>query len=263
LANKAAIWLHWLFLFLLAVVFALEIVSLAFSLSFVDALDAALVVIAAASTLAAMSRRLPVQNVLMAGFGAGVIGGGLWALDTRTGLPFGSFIYTAGAGSPLFETMPLAMPLLWIFVVLNSRGVSRMILRPWRKTKSYGYRVVGLTAILALVFDLAFEPFAFRVRHYWLWEPTKLPLTWDGAPALDFLAWGLVTVLILLFITPALINKRPRSRWTPDYHPLCMWLGGVLFFGAACAAHGIWLAVLADAVIIAAVTTFTLRGAKW
>ena len=74
------------------------------------------------------------------------------------------------------------MPLIWVVVILNSRGVARLILRPWRKIRNYGFWLIGLTAALTMLFDLAFDPFASRVKHYWLWVPTKLPLTWQGAP---------------------------------------------------------------------------------
>jgi len=69
-----------------------------------------------------------------------------------------------------------------VVTILNSRGVARLILRPWRKTRRYGFWLIGLTAALALVFDLGLEPFATRVKSYWLWSPTKLGLSWYGAP---------------------------------------------------------------------------------
>ena len=93
---------------------------------------------------------------------------------------------------------------------------------------------MGLTALLTVLFDLALDPFAARVKHYWLWLPTKFPVTWQGAPLVNFLSWAAVSLLILAFVTPALINKNPVRR-APDFHPLAVWLGAILLFGLASA----------------------------
>ena len=161
------------------------------------------------------------------------------------------------------NVLPWVMPFIWVVVVLNSRGTARLILRPWRKNKTYGYKVIGLTALLVLLFDVAFDPFASRIKHFWLWMPTRLPLTWEGASLINFLAWALVTVLILLFTAPALIVKRPRTKRGPDWHPLCLWLGALVLFGISCGVRGIWAPVIADAVMGVAVATFAIRGALW
>jgi uncharacterized membrane protein len=263
LENKTAAVFHWLFSCLLAIAFALEIFSLFQPLKFAGPLDAAFIVVATAGTMAALWRRLPLQNVLMATGGIVLIGGGFSALGAKYGLPFGPFVFGSGSGPLLFKTLAWAMPLIWVVIVLNSRGMARLMLRPWRKNKSYGYRVIGLSAVLVLLFDLALEPFAFHVKHLWLWEPMKLPLTWQGAPIICFVAWGLITLLILLFITPALIVKKPRSKSGPELHPLCLWLGAVALYAIGCAAVGIWAAVIVDAVIGIGAAIFAIRGAMW
>jgi hypothetical protein len=52
------------------------------------------------------------------------------------------------------------MPFIWAVAVLNSRGVARLILRPWRKTTKYGLWVIGLACVLTVIFDFNLEPFA-------------------------------------------------------------------------------------------------------
>jgi uncharacterized membrane protein len=116
---------------------------------------------------------------------------------------------------------------------------------------------------LTVLFDLALEPFASSVNHYWFWEPTKSALTWHGAPLVNFLGWLVVTLLILAFVTPMLINKHPLHRRPPDYHPLVVWLGGILLFGVGAATAGLWSAVGLDGIIGAMVAIFAIRGAKW
>jgi uncharacterized membrane protein len=263
LQNKNAIFCHWALACLLTIAFALEVFSLFQPVNFTGWLDMVFIVLATASILASVWRQLPLQNVLLAALGIAVIGGGFSALGARTDLPFGPFLYASGIGPLIFKMLPWVMPLIWVVIVLNSRGVARLILRPWRKNKTYGFRVIGLTAVLVLLFDVALEPFASRVKDYWHWMPTKLPLTWMGAPIINFVAWGLITVLILLFTMPVLIVKKPRPKSGPDYYPLCAWLGAIALCGIGCAAKAIWPPVIADAVIGIAAAIFAIRGAMW
>ena len=113
------------------------------------------------------------------------------------------------------------------------------------------------------LFDFALEPFAVRVRGFWHWVPTNLPLTWQGASPMNFLAWGLVAVLALFLATPVLIPKRPRQKTGPDFHPLCVWLGCLMLFGIGCAVNRVWPPVLVDAVMGVLVAIFAIRGAMW
>ena len=217
----------------------------------------------AATTVFALSRQLPWQNTIGAVVIIALLGGGAHALDERTDLPFGPFLFGPAAGPKLFTVLPWWMPLVWVVVLLNSRGVARLMLRPWRKTKSYGYWLMGLTAALAAMFDLALDPFAGRLQHYWIWEQTRLPITWFGAPLVNFAAWAVVSLLILAIATPFLISKQPKRRSSVDYHPLGVWSGLLLFFALASATGGLWLSVVADALLIAVTAIFSIRGARW
>ncbi len=257
--KGAAYWAAALFF---AGVLALAVTK-SLALADISWLETLLLVAALVGAVAALARQLPFFNVLFAAIVVALAGGGVSALDARTGIPFGAVIYAQKAGTKLFNLLPWAVPLIWPVAILNSRGVARLILRPWRKTKAYGFRLIGLAAALTAVFDFAFEPFATRAKHYWFWEPTALPLTWLGAPLVDFLSWALVAVLILAFVTPLLINKKPRSSSTPDFLPLGIWLGGILLFGTACAVQKIWPAVVADAVIGLVAVVLAIRGARW
>jgi uncharacterized membrane protein len=261
--KKIAPWFHWLFAFLLAAAFGLEFVTLYAPVNFSNWPEAVLILLATFSTIASLTRQLPLQNVLSAAFVIALIGGAAHAVGALTGIPFGPFIFGDNAGPEIFKTLPWAMPLLWVVVVLNSRGVARLILRPWRKTKTYGFWVIGLTAVLAALFALALEPFAARVKHYWIWTPTKFPVAWYGAPLVDFLAWGLVTLLALTFVTPALINKQPRKKGSRNFHPLAVWLGGISLFAAASAQRELWPAVAMGTAIGVITAIFAVRGARW
>jgi len=266
-AAKPANWLHWLLVSLLAAAFALMLATLLEPSLHLpgnpDAPEVLLLLLATAGTIVSLERQLPLQNVFLASSVIAFVGGAAHALGATCGIPFGPFTFTGELGPRLFKTLPWAVPLIWIVTVLNSRGVARLVLRPWRKTKTYGFWLIGLTAALTMLFVLALDPFASRIKHYWFWTSVKFPLTWQGAPLVDFLSWGIVTLLILAFVTPALINKQLSRRSSPDIHPLCIWLGGILIFGVACAQKGFWPAVALDAAIGIVAIVFAVRGARW
>ena len=263
--EKAKVWLSRVLSALLAVLWLLFLAADRLDLALPGRpgwLEALLLLLAAAATLAALARQLPVQNVLLAAAVIAIMGGAAHALGVKLGIPFGPFLFGVDAGPQLFKTLPWSVPLIWVVVILNSRGVARLILRPWRKVRTYGFWLIGVTAVLALLFDLAFDPFATRVEHYWLWLQTRFPSTWQGTPAVNFVSWTAVSLLILAFVTPALINKNPIRR-SPDFQPLAVWLGAMLWFALACAQHAMWPAVALDSASIVLTAVFAVRGGRW
>ena len=254
--------LLWLFLLLwLAVVglmFALSL-PLPESWRWVGGLFLAL---ATATTLVALARRLPAQNVVLAAVLIGFIASVVQAVGATTGIPFGAFIYTNNFGPLLFDTLPCLIPLIWIVAIINSRGVARLILRPWRKTKSYGFRVIGLACLLTMLLDFGLEPFAAKLNRFWIWQTPKTVLAWYTAPWTNFFGWATTALLILAFATPWFINKKSAGQ-PPDYHPLMVWLSLILLFAAGTAGHQLWWAAGFSLLAGLIVTIFALRGARW
>jgi bisanhydrobacterioruberin hydratase len=253
---------YWLSTFLLAAGFLFTFIA-AITKSDSNWPEAALLLLATISTLAALARQLPAQNVFLAAFIIALIGGAAHLIGATSGIPFGSFLFGSEIGQKFFNTLPWTMPLLWVVVVLNSRGVARLVLRPWRKTRTYGFWLIGLTALFTMLFDCALEPFAAHAKHYWIWTAGSLSLTPQGAPLANSVGWFLVTVLMLAFATPTLINKQLSKRSAPDFHPLAVWLGGILIFGVGAAMNGLWPAVAVDAVVGIIATVFAVRGGRW
>jgi uncharacterized membrane protein len=225
--------------------------------------DGLLVVLATATVIASLTRQLPGQNVMLASTIIAFIAGAVQTLGALTAIPFGPYAYTEHIGQQLFYPLPWAVPLMWILVILVSRGVARLTLRPWRKTQNYGFRLIGLTALLVVLLDAGLEPFATSVKHYWVWSPTKIRLDWYSTPCVNFLGWAVTTLLILAFATPSLINKKPRPRPPPDYSPLVVWLLLNFLFGTGAAVHNLWPAVGVISLGSLVVTVFALRGARW
>jgi uncharacterized membrane protein len=227
------------------------------------ALDGFIIALAAVASITAMTRQLPLQNILGAAVITALIGGTAHGLSAWTGIPLGPLTFNQTAGPKLFSSVPVTVLLLWVIAIFNSRGVARLALRPWRKMKDYGYLLIAATAVLALAFDLALEPYASHVRHFWFWQPTKLPVTWHGASPLAFIGWALATLLIMAFTSPFFIRKKHGTQSSPDYAPAALWFGAMVFFAAGTAQAGIGSATIVDAVLIVLTAGFCWRGARW
>jgi uncharacterized membrane protein len=225
--------------------------------------DGLLVMLTTATVVASLTRELPGQNVMLASTIIAFIAGAAQSLGALTAIPFGPYTYTEHIGQQLFYPLPWAVPLMWIVVILVSRGVARLTLRPWRKTQTYGFRLIGLTTLLVVLLDAGLEPFATSVKHYWLWTPTKIRLDWYSAPWVNFLGWAVTALLILAFATPSLINKKPRPQPPPEYAPLVVWLLLNFLFATGAAVYHLWPAVGVIALGSLVVAFFALRGARW
>ncbi len=264
--TKLARWERHVLNILLAAAYLLALVWLLWPMSLPGKAgwpDAVLLVLAVACTMASLARHLPFQNVLFAAPSSASPAARRTGSAGRPKFPFGPFTPGQNLGPKLFHAVPWVMPAIWILAILNSRGVARLILRPWRKLHAYGFWLIGVTTALTVLFDLALEPFASQVNHFWSWEPTKSPLAWQGAPLVNFLGWLVVTLLILAFVTPMLINKHPIHRRPPDFHPLAVWLGGVFLFAVGEATAGLWSAVVLDGIMSIAVAVLAIRGSRW
>ena len=260
--GKFSAWAHRLSHFLLAAGFLTAFVAVAAKAE-ANWPMGLLLLLATFGTLIALTRQLPAQNVLLTALIIAFIGGFTHGIGENSGIPFGPFMFDPNAGLKLFGALPWTLPLLWVVAVLNSRGVARLILRPWRKIHAYGFWLIGLTALLAMLFDCALEPFAAHAKHYWIWTTARYSPAPLGAPLSSLVGWFVVTLLILAFATPAMINKQLSKRSTPDFHPLAVWLGAVLLFATGAALHGLWLAVAADVIILTGAAVFAIRGARW
>jgi len=244
--------------------FAVSWVALLLDVSFSEDwrwLEGLFWLLAAATSLLGLARRLPGQNVLIAATFIVAISFTIAIAGEKTGVPFGPRVYTELLGWKILG-VPWPMPLLWLVIIVNSRGLARLILRPWRKTTYYGFWVIGLACLLAVLFDAGLEPFTTRARHYWFWEWHVSVLSWYSAPWVNFLGWFVTALCILGFTTPWLINKQPVKQPT-DYHPLVLWLLLNLYFVTGNALQQLWFAVAFGIGVNVLATIYAVRGARW
>ena len=254
---------HWSVSGLFLVSFGLVVAEMSFGMHLPGETrrpEAALVVAATMSTLISLSRQLPIQNAFLAVTIIALGGVIAQAMGTLTAIPFGPFSNTHSDGPVFSNIMPWWIPFVWIITLLNSRGVARVILRPWRKTRTYGFRLFGLTAALCLAFDLSLEPFAMQGERYWLWCPAQPGVSWC-ASAISFLFWIVSTLLILAVVTPVLINKRP-AEFPPDYHPVVLWCLLTILLVTGALAHRFWPAAMSGSGALLAVVCFAVHAAR-
>lgn len=225
-------------------------------------LEALLPVTGAATTLLALAGRLPLQNVLMAGVWIASLSLVILSVGALTATPFGPFVYTPALGERILGLVPWPLPLLWVMLVINARGVARLILRPWRKTNYYGFWVIGVACVLMVFFALNFEPFATRVRDFWYFESGRSARGWFSAPWVCFLGWFLTALTLLCLSIPWLINKHPVKTGV-DYQPLVMWGLLTLWPAIGNLAHGLWAPAAVGLAGCAAAVLWAVRGARW
>ncbi|MCU0787703.1 MAG: carotenoid biosynthesis protein [Verrucomicrobia bacterium] len=213
------------------------------ALSWLDKADWAepcLLVAALLFTVSSLARQIPLQNALLAACVIAVVGGAAHWSSAVAGIPFGPIRFPQAQGTTPFQEWFFVPAVLWVVLLLNARGVARLILEPRARHRNHGWHVIGLAAGLMLLMSLALEPFASVVHHYWLWGETRLPLTWQGAPLSALVGWGVVSVIGLMAATPALIDKHPRPA-RPSTDALWMWVLLSLLLAAGTAVAGLWI----------------------
>lgn len=224
--------------------------------------ESLLPVFALATTLLGLACRLPLHNVVMAGLTISFLATIILAVGVTTGTPFGPIVYSDVMGERLFGVVPWPLPLLWVVLVINARGVGRLVMRPWRKTNFYGFWVIGIACLLITSFAFGFEPFAVKVKDYYLWQTAPSAAGWFRVPWVDFLGWFLAALAITAMSIPWLINKHPVKQ-PMDYQPLIVWMLVNLWPAIGCAAKGLWLPAIVSVGINSVAAAYAIRGARW
>jgi hypothetical protein len=218
-----------------------------------------LLLLAAGGTLAAQARQAPGQNVVLASIIILALAGMALAVAARTAIPLGPITGPGRSASQILRWLPWAAA-LWLLTLLTSRGVARLILRPWRTSFTYGFQVIGLTVLLFVLFNLAFQPLASSVEHCWSWQGGGPAGDWRGRPCIRLGAQAVTVLFILIVATPPLIDKR-RVSVPPETYPLMIWvLVNLLFAIAAITRHLSSAAALACSSAVV-VTLLGMRGA--
>lgn len=219
-------------------------------------------VLASVAVLAALATRLPLQNVLAAVLLVVLTAGMVMAVCAFSGTPLGRFEFTRELGPRLLDYVAWPVPFLWLAVVLSSRQTARVILRPWRRVKHYGWWLLGGALVLGLGLSLVLEPFGRDVLGWWKWPPAVAGhANWLGAPVFFPLAATLFLLGLLLIATPWLIAKRPTGL-APDYGPVFTWLALDAWATLGGLGARLWIPAAVGLVIGTAVAVLAWRGGR-
>jgi hypothetical protein len=125
-------------------------------------------------------------------------------------------------------------------VLIASRQTAKVILRPWRREKPYGWILLGVAIGLAVLQTATLDPFGHRVMSWWAWEQPRTSLNWAGAPLTLFLDSAVLATVLLVLVTAWFIPKRPAGV-TLDFEPVIIWLVMQLGFSLGDLRGGLWL----------------------
>jgi hypothetical protein len=198
-----------------------------------------LLVAALLVTGSAYARHISLQSTLMASCVIGFIGAVAHWISEASAIPFGPIHFPGSLdASPLQETFWVSA-MMWVVLLLNARGMARLILTRRSKHRHHGLHLMGVSLLLILLMVMAMEPFASTVHHYWLWGETRLPFTWQGVPLSSLFAWCVVGSVASVAATPFLIAKRPHPLPLTG-EPAWLWILISILFAVGTALAGLW-----------------------
>ena len=152
----------------------------------------------------------------------GLLSATVETIGARTGFPFGAYFYTDRMGPMIAETLPLAIPLAW-WNILSSFF---LLVRHFQPKLSPRFTCLAVAA-LATILDWIMEPFAWRIKGYWIWTAGSIPLQ-------NYLAWFTLSFL-LCRLSPMYSCYRPLLDKRIIAVPALM----LVFFIGARIVHGV------------------------
>ncbi len=163
------------------------------------------------------------------------------AIGVNSGFPFGIYHYTDILFLHLPGGVPLAVMFAWVLIVFGSYAWIRS------DTRHPGIGAALLGALLATLLDMAIEPVAAHVVHYWEWSPPG-PIGYYGVPFANFVAWFLVTTGLLLltgrFLTKRMASDTDKGIRLATFTPRFLFVTSLFMFCLVDLTHGYYFAVL-------------------
>jgi len=160
---------------------------------------------------------------------------GIEYIGATTGLPYGEFEYGVSLG-PMLGPIPLALPLFFIPLVLNSYLLGLLVLG--ERAKSLPIRLVVVSATVVAV-DLVLDPAAVALG-FWSFAEGG----YYGVPPLNYAGWVLSAVVATILVDAAFGRRELLGRVRTCPYMLDDLVSFVLLWGAINAFYGAVVPVL-------------------
>lgn len=147
-----------------------------------------------------VDRRLAVGLIALACFAWGIELTGV-----HTGYPYGQFAYETDLGPMLLGDVPLALPIFYFPILLNSYLLAVLVLGRLAHKLPVRYPA---TLGLVVAMDLVLDPGAVALG-FWAWTD---PGIYYGVPAMNFLGWVLSGSVAVATLTVALEHNAVVER---------------------------------------------------
>ena len=160
-----------------------------------------------------------------------------WGIEltgVRTGWPYGEFQYELALGPMLFGEVPLALPVFFFPILLNSYLLCLLLLGP--RSRSLAIRLPATLGVV-LTMDLVLDPGAVALG-FWAWDD---PGAYYGVPAINYAGWVLSGSIALLLIERSFDADAVRDRLDECEFLLDDLVSFVLFWGLVNAYVGNWI----------------------
>lgn len=168
-------------------------------------------------------------------------------VGATTGLPYGEFEYVVSLGPMLFGTIPWALPLFFIPLVLNAYLLALLVLG--ERARSRAVRVPVVAAMVVAI-DIVLDPGAVALG-FWRYEAG----IFYGVPAMNYAGWVLSAVVATTLIDVAFPRTPLLGRIRNCEYMLDDMVSFVLLWGTINAVYGAWIPVGVAAVFGVALYT--------
>lgn len=172
-------------------------------------------------------------------------------IGVRTGWPYGPFRYQGGLEPMLLDTVPLALPLFWLPMILSARLLAEGLLRqlaarrpvrgdqgPAARTgplRPRGHPPIALlwpASVLLLVFqDALLDPAAVGLG-FWSYAAGGV---YHGVPLSNYLGWcfsgAVAQALLLHALPPTRLAAAGPAGWSLDSLRAFLWFWGLIALG--------------------------------
>lgn len=158
---------------------------------------------------------------------------GIEYVGATTGLPYGEFSYEVSLGPMLGGTIPWALPLFFIPLVLNSYLLCVLFLG---ERIENSFVRIPLVAATVVAIDLVLDPGAVALG-FWRYETA----VFYGVPAINYAGWVLSAVVATVLIDIAFASVSLIDRVRGCEYMLDDMVSFVLLWGSINAFYGAWI----------------------